>query len=70
MKKLFILVILVIVAGSFTAKVQAQRNCGTMDYLQQQMNADPTLQLRMENYEQALQKWVNDNPDQMNANCL
>ncbi|MEI6853566.1 MAG: T9SS type A sorting domain-containing protein [Bacteroidota bacterium] len=67
MKKLFILAILVVLTGSFTAKVQAQRNCGTMDHLQQQLNADPTLQLRMENYEQALQKWVNENPDALNA---
>jgi hypothetical protein len=70
MKKLIILAMLLVMTGSFTAKVQAQRNCGTMEYLQQQQIADPTLPIRMENYEQALQKWIANNPDQLNNKAI
>jgi len=67
MKKLFILAILIAFMGTFTAKVQAQRKCGTMEYLELQKADDPGLNLRIDNYEQALQQWIEKNQDYINS---
>jgi hypothetical protein len=67
MKKLITLMILSVVISGFTTRVQAQRMCGTMEYLQQQKADDPTLELRIENYEQALQKWIQENQEAVNS---
>ncbi len=67
MKRLFLLATLMIVTGCFTTHVQAQRKCGTMEYLAKQKLADPSLELRMQNYETALQKWIANNQGTLNG---
>ncbi|HNW89817.1 MAG TPA: M43 family zinc metalloprotease [Bacteroidales bacterium] len=67
MKKLFILAILIALTGTFATNVQAQRKCGTMEYLELQKADDPGLDLRMQNYEQALQQWIEKNQDYINS---
>ncbi|HOY31402.1 MAG TPA: M43 family zinc metalloprotease [Bacteroidales bacterium] len=66
MKKLFMLIILVAVVVSYTTTVNAQRKCGTMEYLTQQKADNPALELQMQNYEQALQKWIENNQEYIN----
>ncbi|HOV11599.1 MAG TPA: M43 family zinc metalloprotease [Bacteroidales bacterium] len=67
MRKLFILAIIIASIGIFTVKVQAQRKCGTMEYLELQKADDPSLGIRIENYEQALQQWIEKNQDYINS---
>jgi len=67
MRKLFILAIIIVSIGTFTVKVQAQRKCGTMEYLELQKADDPSLGIRIENYEQALQQWIEKNQDYINS---
>jgi len=66
MKKLITLTILIVICAGFSIRVNAQRNCGSWDYLQQQLTNDPTLELRMANYEQSLQKWIENNQTYIN----
>ncbi len=68
MKKLFILpvAILTLICVSMNAQT-VQRKCGTMEYLALQKAADPTLELRIQNYEQALHKWIENNQDYINS---
>jgi hypothetical protein len=61
MKKQFILVALIVVCFGITTKIHAQRKCGTMDYLIQQKADDPSLDLKMQTYEQDPQKWIQNN---------
>ncbi|MFH0894350.1 MAG: T9SS type A sorting domain-containing protein, partial [Bacteroidota bacterium] len=42
------------------------KNCGTMQYLEQQMKEDPSLAQRLVEYEQGLQKWVMEHKDNLN----
>ncbi len=67
MKKLFILTILLYISVAFSTNVLAQRKCGTMEYLQKQKAADATLEPRMLNYEEALQKWIQNNQNYINS---
>ena len=67
MRKLFILAIIIVSIGTFTVKVQAQRKCGTMEYLDLQKADDSGLELRINNYEQALQQWIEKNKDYINS---
>ena len=39
----------------------AQRNCGSMDYLNEQINNDPSIELRMDQIEQATEAYLTNN---------
>ncbi|MCG3167710.1 MAG: hypothetical protein POELPBGB_03504 [Bacteroidia bacterium] len=59
MKKLILLA-----AGFFTlmtGNLYAQRNCGTMEYLETQLQQDLGLHQRMENIERFTEEWVREN---------
>ena len=43
-----------------------QSKCGTMDYLNTQMQEDPTLESRMQLQEEELQQWLKENKDWLN----
>ncbi len=44
-----------------SATMFAQRNCGTMDYLQMQMQRDPSIARNLEKQENQIQSWVREN---------
>ncbi len=68
MKKLFILSVAILTTFAVSLNAQTvQRKCGTMEYLALQKAADPTLELRIQNYEQALHKWIENNQDYINS---
>ena len=45
---------------SFSLAAAAQRNCGSMDYLQQQMMADPDRAARLQEIESFTQNWIEE----------
>ena len=45
---------------------QNQRNCGTMQYYESQLLADPGLETRMQQIENEIQDYINANPSQRN----
>jgi Pregnancy-associated plasma protein-A/Secretion system C-terminal sorting domain len=58
MRKLYtILTVLLFGTGS----LMAQRNCGTMEYLQTQIQKDPSLVRNLEKQESQVQSWIRDN---------
>lgn len=61
MKKHFIILIALMFGYINTQAQVLHRKCGTTEYLTQQKAEDPGLELRMLNYEQALQKWIENN---------
>jgi len=68
MKKLFILSVVILALSYVSVDAQAiQRKCATTEYLALQKAADPSLELRIQNYEQALQKWIENNRDYINS---
>ena len=54
---------LLVAALSVFGSVNAQRACGTMDYLNAQMQADPGLAGRMQKIENAMQNWIAAHPN-------
>jgi hypothetical protein len=60
MRKLYTLLAVLLFAS---ASLYAQRNCGTMDYLQMQMQKDPSIARNMEKQENQIQAWVRENGD-------
>ncbi len=57
-KQLFSIVMACLLgAGSF-AQSFSTRNCGTMDYLEQQLKNDPSMKLRMQQIEQQTQNYI------------
>ncbi|MFH1004235.1 MAG: hypothetical protein V1781_01880, partial [Bacteroidota bacterium] len=70
MKKLtcvaFFAVSTIIVFTQNRQSVIEPKNCGTMQYLEQQMKEDPSLAQRLVEYEQGLQKWVMEHKDNLN----
>ena len=63
MKKLFLIIIAVLSTVSILKAQTPIRNCGTMDYLQKQIAADPSIQTRMDGLNQYVDKWVKDHPN-------
>lgn len=63
MKKL-IYVFLFVVFGFYNIQAQSvtKRNCGTMEHLEMQLKADPTLKARMATIEQQTQDWISSHP--------
>lgn len=67
MKKATILILASVFAFLVNVNAQApQRKCGTMEYLAQQKAEDPTLEIKIENYEVAMQKWIDANQEYIN----
>jgi hypothetical protein len=64
-KRLFYLIMLVISGFSSIAQ-HDHRNCGSMEYLEQQKAADPGLESRMQQIRQEVQDWIANNPEQRN----
>jgi hypothetical protein len=50
--------LLLLLAFMATTLTYAQRNCGSTEYLQQQLNADPEIQQNMNEIERLTQKYV------------
>ncbi|MBC8266229.1 MAG: hypothetical protein H8E84_04625, partial [Flavobacteriales bacterium] len=67
MKKLSLLLILVI--NVLFASSQG-RNCGTMQHLNQLIQNDPQVQVRMQQEESAIQNWINNSPESMLLNVI
>jgi hypothetical protein len=64
MKKTATLFFIAIFALSMVVRAQAQqRNCGTMDYLQKQITADPSVKTAMDNLKLWTDNWVKNNPN-------
>ncbi|MFA4853060.1 MAG: M43 family zinc metalloprotease, partial [Bacteroidales bacterium] len=51
-----------------TQNVPEKRNCGTMEYLQLQMQQDPTLKERMEQEESKFEKWIETHQEELANN--
>jgi len=64
MKKTILIGIILIGMMPF---LNAQRQCGTMEYLQSQMLEDPDLEARMQAYEIEIDKWIQSNQDYINS---
>lgn len=56
MKRLLLLLLLVA-----TGNIMAQRNCGSTEYLEQQLNADPAIKQNMDEIEKATQEYIRAN---------
>lgn len=54
--------LLIAIVATMATAASAQRNCGTMDYLQMQMQQDPGLAQRMQDIETYTQNWIQNNP--------
>jgi hypothetical protein len=57
MRKLYALLVVVLLAAN---GVMAQRTCGTMDHLQQQMQNDPSMERNMQKQEAEIQRFVQE----------
>ncbi|HEX2899160.1 MAG TPA: zinc metalloprotease, partial [Bacteroidia bacterium] len=62
MRKLYALLFVVLLAAN---GLVAQRNCGTMDYLQMQMQKDPSIAKNMQKQEDEIQRFVRENGDRL-----
>ena len=65
MKKIFFLLFSISFLFSFS-----QRNCGTMDHLDEIRQNDPTVDQRMQVEESAIQNWIANNPESSMLNVL
>ena len=59
MRKHFILFFFIL----FSITLTSQRNCGTMHYLQQQINENPSLLQKMNDNEVYLQNYIQNSPE-------
>ncbi len=59
MKK--ILLIISAIVTLLTGNLYAQRNCGTMEHLEMQLQQDLGLQMQMENIERFTEEWIREN---------
>jgi len=66
MKKTTLLLTALLLAAVFTYAQTPQRKCGTMDYLEQQKSADPSLENNMQALDDQMQKWIDNNQDYIN----
>ena len=66
MKKYFILFICFL----FTNTITSQRNCGTMQYLQEQINANPNLIQRMNDNELNLKNYIENSPENNSSTII
>jgi len=64
MKKVYLLIIILASFHGFRATGQNSRNCGTMEYLSEQMANDPELTFRMEAIEREVDQWISNNHNQ------
>lgn len=62
MKK-FYLNLIILLSFTFTLHAQNQRGCGTMDYLQEQLAADPAIESRMQQIERDIDQWSSSAPE-------
>ncbi len=60
MRKFYIVFALLLLGST---SMFAQRRCGTMDYLQTQMEKDPSIAKNLEKQENQIQNWVRENGD-------
>ncbi len=60
MKKTYIALLGLMMSLSTTGFSQSGRTCGSMDHLQQQIAADPAVEQRMQQIEQATSQWLSD----------
>ena len=64
MKKVYLLLIILAGFSGFRVTAQNSRNCGTMEYLAEQMVNDPDLSSRMEAIEREVDQWISNNDNQ------
>lgn len=57
-------------AGSMNVNAQNMRTCATMDVLNAQLTADPTLAKRMDDIEKNIQTWMQNNPNANQAEAV
>ncbi len=62
MKKFYLSLILLLTIG-ISLQAQNTRNCGTMNYLQEQLLADPALEGRMQQLERDIDQWSASSPE-------
>jgi hypothetical protein len=63
MKKLILIAIAMFFATFFVSAQTNQRKCGTMEYLEQMKTADPSLEARMQTWDDQMQTWIDANKD-------
>jgi hypothetical protein len=63
MKKFTLILTALLFAVIFTQAQTQERNCGTMDYLQKQIAADPSIKTAMDNLELWTDNWIKNNPN-------
>ena len=66
MRKHFILFIFIL----FSITSTSQRNCGTMHYLQQQINENPSLLQKMNDNEVYLQNYIQNSPENNSSTII
>jgi len=70
MRKIYSLVLIFLVIIGQGVNAQNARNCGTMEYLEVQKQADPGLEDRMDQLERGIQQWIDENPQQRNQSVI
>lgn len=66
MRNRLLYLIMLVITGFNAVAQHDHRNCGSMEYLEEQKLADPGLEARMEQIERDVQDWIANNPQYRN----